>query len=690
MINLSNCPPKSSDGGLDFQALIKESGLGAIVDFSPPEDRVAALQRLAQLAAERHLSEAQVEALKKYTKDTLGGQGLEGVHAEIQKAFKKSKGRKSSSEQLVELARATEPFRSAGSDPEAYAIVFLGDHSENMPIKSKAFKRWLARAYYESTGQAPNNQAMQDAIVVLEGQALYGGLEYPIAIRVAEKDGAIWLDLADEKWRAIKITVDGWEIVSEPRVKFIRPRGMLPLPAPERGGSLDEMRPLLNLADAEQWILFCSWLVAALRPGQPYPILAISGEQGSAKTSLCKTARALVDPNEAPLRRPPKDERDLAVGAKSNHVVGLDNVSRLSGDISDLICGIATGVGFSTRELYSDSSEHVFNFRKPVLLNGIAVDSLARPDFADRAIALTLPSIPADSRRCEGDLRNRFEAVRGRVLGAMLDAVVCGLRRVNEVALDRLPRMADFALWIVACEPSLPWGKGEFLEAYDHIRNAASDLVLESPLAQALLSLIEAGAWRGTASQLLEKLTDMVGDHAARNKFWPTTARQLSAELRRLSPTLRERGTEISYDRSGDRNRRRLVIIEDTGNSSSTSSTSSRTLKNKAKTVDRTVDDVDRTVDRTVDDVDRTVDDVDDVDRTVDDVDRTMDGQNAIQVALDDVDDEFPLLSCIGVESRASMSDSVGEAPTRIDDSDMDTGRRMARDGALSAIPEMV
>jgi hypothetical protein len=33
------------------------------------------------------------------------------------------------------------------------------------------------------------------------------------------------------------------------------------------------------------------------------------------------------------------------------------------------------------------------------------------------------------------------------MLGALLDAAVHGLRTLGRVHLDRLPRMADFAIW---------------------------------------------------------------------------------------------------------------------------------------------------------------------------------------------------------------------------------------------------
>lgn len=45
--------------------------------------------------------------------------------------------------------------------------------------------------------------------------------------------------------------------------------------------------------------------------------------------------------------------------------------------------------------------------------------------------------------------------MRPRILGVLLDAVSYGLRTVGHVQLDALPRMADFALWITACEPAL-------------------------------------------------------------------------------------------------------------------------------------------------------------------------------------------------------------------------------------------
>ena len=78
--------------------------------------------------------------------------------------------------------------------------------------------------------------------------------------------------------------------------------------------------------------------VAALRSSGPYPLLAISGEQGSAKTVLSKLLRALVDPNVAPVRALPREERELMIAANNGHLLAFDNLSGLPAWLSDALC----------------------------------------------------------------------------------------------------------------------------------------------------------------------------------------------------------------------------------------------------------------------------------------------------------------------------------------------------------------
>ena len=132
-----------------------------------------------------------------------------------------------------------------------------------------------------------------------------------------------------------------------------------------------------------------AWLLAALRSGGPYPLLAISGEQGSAKTVLSKLLRALVDPNVAPVRALPREERELMIAANNGHLLAFDNLSGLPAWLSDALCRLASGGSFAVRQLYTDDEEVLFKAARPTVLNGIE-DIIGRSDLADRAILLTL------------------------------------------------------------------------------------------------------------------------------------------------------------------------------------------------------------------------------------------------------------------------------------------------------------
>ena len=135
---------------------------------------------------------------------------------------------------------------------------------------------------------------------------------------------------------------------------------MLPLPMPERGGSIEALRPFLTLSNENDFVLVVAWLLAALRPTGPYPLLAISGEQGSAKTVLSKLLRSLVDPNVAPVRAFPREERELMIAANNGHLLAFDNLSGLPGWLSDAFCRLASGGSFALRRLYTDDEEVLF------------------------------------------------------------------------------------------------------------------------------------------------------------------------------------------------------------------------------------------------------------------------------------------------------------------------------------------
>jgi len=459
---------------------------------------------------------------------------------------------------LIDLAQEAELFHSP--DATAFADLQVNGHRETWPVRTKGFKRWLARRFFEATAGAPNSEALQSALNVIEAKAHFDGPEREVHIRIGGLDGNLYLDLGDEAWRAVEIGIEGWRIVEDPPVRFRRAAGMQALPAPEPGGSIEKLRNFLNVQGDDDFILVVAWVLAVLRDRGPYPVLVLSGEQGSAKSTFSAVLRSLLDPNTAPLRALPREDRDLFIAANNGHVLAFDNVSGLPAWISDTLCRFATGGGFAVRQLYTDQDEVLFDAARPVILNGIE-DIVTRPDLADRAIFLTLEPIPEDRRRPEKELWADFNAIRPQLLGTLLDAVSHGLHRLPDTRLDSLPRMADFALWATACETAL-WSAGTFGAAYAGNRDEAVDSVIEAdPVGSAVRSLMNTQTvWTGTASDLLGAFDEEVGEKVRKSKTWPSSARALSGRVRRAATFLRKVGIDITFEREG-RARTRTIRI---------------------------------------------------------------------------------------------------------------------------------
>lgn len=479
------------------------------------------------------------------------------------KESSEGKHKESQATKLVDLGRRTPLFH----DPEgnAYAIVSMDDHDETWRLRSAGFRSWLARQFWEMEGAIPRAGAIQDALTTLDGLARFDGPELVVHLRHAHVDGALYVDMGDRRWRAIEVTAAGWRIVDEPPVKFRRPRGMLALPEPvrDRRHGIEWLQEFLNITDEDAWRLIVGFLLGCYAKG-PYPVLVLNGEQGSAKSTTGRVLRSLVDPARTPDRSAPRDERDLIIAANNGHVVAFDNLSGLKDWQSDGLARLSTGAGFGTRELYTDAEETLFWAARPIILNGIT-DLAVRSDLLDRSLLITLPRIADERRQTVERFWREFDTAAPSILGALLDAVSASLAGHGSVTLRRLPRMADFAVWVIAAERALGWADGSFLTAYGRNRASAHDLALESAsIVPPLMRLPE--AWVGTAGELLEQLMGLAGDKVTKREDWPANPRALSGLLRRLAPDLRSVGVEVTFaPRTGQRRSIAITRAVDAG-----------------------------------------------------------------------------------------------------------------------------
>jgi hypothetical protein len=301
------------------------------------------------------------------------------------------------------------------ADQRAWIRLPSEDHYETYALDSRELKTFLQREYWNrmkalyGRGELMDTATIAARLEYLTAKALFDGPEKSVFLRVGEEDRILYVDLCDEKWRAVMITPDGWDVVDAPEVFFRRAHGMKPLPVPERGGSLDELAHFLNVS-RDQFVLVKEWLLAALRPKGPYPLMVALGSAGSAKSNLCRILRALTDPSSSPLNAPPREMRDLNATALSNHVLGYDNLSHLSPNLSDSLCRLATGAGNIERRLHTNREVVRYpQMSRPILLNGIS-DFVTAPDLLDRSLILALRHV--GNRRTEASLARIREQKR--------------------------------------------------------------------------------------------------------------------------------------------------------------------------------------------------------------------------------------------------------------------------------------
>jgi len=456
-----------------------------------------------------------------------------------QEGHRSDKEQINTAEELVRIGTDTDLFHDELGD--ACAAIPIRDHNEILRCRSKAFRRYLAYRFYQRQQKPPNSEAINSALGIIEAKAVFDGDQHTLHNRVAWHDGAIWYDLSDPSWRAIKITGQGWEIVNQPPILFRRYNHQVPQVEPVPGGSLNLLDKYVNITKFALKLYKVS-LCAYLVPDIPHPILHEHGEHGAGKSFSNRVARSLVDPSHLQALSLPRDQTEMAQLLSHHYFAPFDNVSVIQPWISDALCRAVTGEGFTKRELYSDDEDVIYKFQRCIGLNGINIAATAT-DLMDRLILIEMDRIGAEDRRQEKELWAQFENDRAKILGAAFDVLVKAIPIKEKLVLRNLPRMADFAVWGEAISRALGNKPYEFTKLYeDNIRGKNEEVVHSNPVAAAIVKFMEKrNSWTGPATPLLTKLVEVATElkFNMKDKSWPKAPNALTRRIREVMSGLK-------------------------------------------------------------------------------------------------------------------------------------------------------
>jgi hypothetical protein len=501
--------------------------------------------------------------------DTLILEPSEELKELLLKADKDSKdstedsGSKTPAELLLELITkdpsSYELFHDEQKTP--FVRIINSDHYEIWRVESRDFKRYLSAQYYSKINKPINSENIKNALSVLSAKAVFGGKMYRLNNRVAEHDGAFWYDLTNEKWEAVKITEDGYEIIDNPSIIFKRHLHQLPQVTPISGVDLRDYIKFFNLKNPEDEVLFLVWIVACFVPDIPHPLLYPHGVQGSAKSTMMRLLKSLIDHSSAGLLTLVNNKAELAQILSHHWLLAFDNVSYISNELSDTLCKTVSGYAFSKRELYSDDGDIILPIKRPIAINGINM-IFTRSDLLERSILIELEPIPNEKRRTEKEVLKQFENEKASFLGAIFSVLSKAMKIKKSIKLDKNERMADFVEWGCPIAEAIGYGSQKFLAAYSSNLSGHNEEIYNSslPLREIVEFAHRKGECKVTAEDLYHSLTRIIENKGIKpNKYnWVSGPNALGRLINRLKPTLKH--YEV-YVYKIHENRQRIIYL---------------------------------------------------------------------------------------------------------------------------------
>lgn len=416
-----------------------------------------------------------------------------------------------------------------------YVCVIQEGIIQYMEVYSADYKRLIRYMYYDRYQKAVPKDALQRVLDTLAVKAQIEGEEISPAYRCAYHEGKIYYYLADREQTVICIDEEGYRVIAESPVPFIKKQNMSEQVLPEESDiSLKKLGTRYwKFATAEDGIIHWVLLISRFIAEGSQPLIYYFGDRGSAKSTSMKLDKMIVDPSEIDIKALPKSIPDVIASVTNQYMVCFDNVSQISDELSNIFCVVATHGYYSKRKLYSNNEECAIKLNARVSFSGITNLS-TKPDLIDRMVCLKLNRIDSKKRRTETEIMENFKKDLPYILDGIFKTLSKAIPIYENLDLEQLPRMADFAKWGYTIAEALGYGGDKFMRIYEKNQNELlENMVSEDAVITVLIEMLKKEHhFRGKVTDLLSSLTKLADDMNLDTKIgWVRDASALSRRL---------------------------------------------------------------------------------------------------------------------------------------------------------------
>jgi DNA polymerase elongation subunit (family B) len=471
-----------------------------------------------------------------------------------------------------------------------YIALEINDHIETLQLKQSRFRNWLNMFYHVSENDTIGSEIITTVINILTAWAEFDSdsetVELFVRVGVLENEpNTIYYDLTNKKWEVVKITPQGWKIISsqDAPILFTRFANQKAQVYPGKSKDylpdiFDKFIELINLSNGKTAeginaakstkIMLKCYIICIFFVKIAKAISMTRGEQGAAKSTSQALVKMLIDPSAARLLGLPDSRNELIQILSHNYIAYFDNVSFIKDWLVDELCRGVTGSGNQKRKLFTDDEDMVANFRRCIGLNGINLGS-ARPDLIDRGLIYEPEPITDEDRKLEEEIWSEFEKIRPQLLAYIFDILVevLKLKQNGGIKLERLPRMADFALHCEMISRCMGNPDNAFIDAFAKNVNVQTiESIASNPVAVVVMEYMkDTLKWKGLTTLLHTELQSkalLLGINT-RDKLWPKAPNALSRKLTEVATPLRKAGINIeSYTEDSHKNVRTIEITK--------------------------------------------------------------------------------------------------------------------------------